>query len=96
MGEFTSLLEYYQPVFDTYGINEKNKRRLIFRLATIHFFIAVCPRLTGCRKIVELCLTALYVYSPKEGGKGRYLAGQELRRRSARGWCESDFRTTSC
>ena len=69
MGEFTSLLEYYQPVFDTYGINEKNKWRLIFRLATIHFFIAVCPRLTGCRKIVELCLTALYVYSPKEGGK---------------------------
>lgn len=35
----------------------------------LHFFIAVCPRLTGCRKIVELCLTALYVYSPKEGGK---------------------------
>lgn len=33
------------------------------------FFIAVCPRLTGCRKIVELCLTALYVYSPKEGGE---------------------------
>jgi len=25
MGEFTSLLEYYQPVFDTYEINEKNK-----------------------------------------------------------------------